>query len=330
MDPVIRTAGAPAAAQTTTPGAARTDRARAWLRAVAIAACLPYLTLKTAWLTGSRVGIPEGSVLLDHPTATAVANAVTVLMDGSVIVLALLLTRPWGARVRPWLLTVPMWTATGLLAPIMTGYPLQLAAGLFGTSQGTAADRAETFLDAWVFAVVYGGFILQGLALGALFLLYTRDRWGVLWQGTVGGLPDSAATKGVRCCAVLGAVAAVFPAAVHLAWAGGARTGLGASGPADFRLLEGLRAAFAVVAVVCALVLAFRAAPRLRLGPVLAGSWVATAAWTAWGGWMLIGSLLPADGESRTAVVTLTYAVGMISGLLLSAVTVTVLTRRPA
>ncbi|MFD6735345.1 hypothetical protein ACFWDZ_29990, partial [Micromonospora aurantiaca] len=37
--------------------------AGAWL---AVLACLPYLTLKTAWVAGSPVGIPPGSPLLDH------------------------------------------------------------------------------------------------------------------------------------------------------------------------------------------------------------------------------------------------------------------------
>ncbi|NEE42966.1 hypothetical protein G3M53_98705, partial [Streptomyces sp. SID7982] len=65
------------------------------LRVVAIASCLPYVGLKTAWTAGSRLGIPDGSPLLDGGLALAVANGATVLMDGAVVVLALLLTRPW-------------------------------------------------------------------------------------------------------------------------------------------------------------------------------------------------------------------------------------------
>ncbi|MDT9696052.1 hypothetical protein [Streptomyces sp. P17] len=80
-------------------GALAFSRPRALLRAVAIVSCAPYAGLKVAWLSGSEIGIPEGSSLLEHPTAVAVANGVTLLMDACVIVLALVLTRPWGLRV---------------------------------------------------------------------------------------------------------------------------------------------------------------------------------------------------------------------------------------
>ncbi|MCK8678090.1 hypothetical protein [Streptomyces lichenis] len=46
------------------------------LRTVAIATCLPYLVLKVVWIAGGRVGIPDGSVLLEHRTLLLVANTV--------------------------------------------------------------------------------------------------------------------------------------------------------------------------------------------------------------------------------------------------------------
>ncbi|MGW0293845.1 hypothetical protein [Streptomyces tuirus] len=39
----------------------RPGRARRILRAVAVVSCVPYLGLKTAWIAGSHVGIPEGT-----------------------------------------------------------------------------------------------------------------------------------------------------------------------------------------------------------------------------------------------------------------------------
>ncbi|MET7440548.1 hypothetical protein ABZS63_24710, partial [Streptomyces sp. NPDC005568] len=170
-------------AGTPSPGG-RPARARRVLRVVAVVSCLPYLSLKSAWIAGSHLGIPAGSPLLEHRAQLVVANGLTVAMDGAVIVLVLLLTRPWGLRVPAWLLALPMWTATGLLAPVMTGYPLQLLVGALGGSVNRAADTGrEPFLDEWVFAVVYTGFIVQGLTLGTLFVLYARDRWGQLWRG---------------------------------------------------------------------------------------------------------------------------------------------------
>lgn len=58
----------------------RAGRLRRILRGVAIAACVPYLLLKTAWVFGSHIGIPEGSRLLDADTPLLVGNAAGVLM----------------------------------------------------------------------------------------------------------------------------------------------------------------------------------------------------------------------------------------------------------
>ncbi|MEU6475875.1 LuxR C-terminal-related transcriptional regulator [Streptomyces sp. NPDC047017] len=90
--PRLPTRGAPDLA------AVPAGRARRVLRAVAVAACLPYLCLKALWIGGSHAGVPAGSPLLGHRATTIAVNGGTVLMDSAVIVLALLLTRPWGLR----------------------------------------------------------------------------------------------------------------------------------------------------------------------------------------------------------------------------------------
>ncbi|TXS51690.1 hypothetical protein [Streptomyces sp. t39] len=310
-------------------------RLRPALRAVAIASCVPYLALKAAWIAGSRIGIPDGSVLLEDRAVTAAANGLTVLMDAAVIVLAVLLTRPWGLRVRAWVLTVPMWAATGLLAPIMVGFPLHLAAGALGGSSPQEISD-EPFLDAWVFDVVYTGFIVQGIALGTLFVLCARQRWGHLWQGTLWTLPTSATGPRMRGCAVAGALIALGPAVMHVLWAAGSTLALPAGTAAgrstDFRLLESMHAAFAVAAMASVLTLAFRAVPSLSLRPVLAVAWTSASALGAWGGWMLLATLLPSpdDADRATAPLALTYAGAMISGLLLSGAIASLLRRRGA
>ncbi|MFD7059581.1 hypothetical protein [Streptomyces sp. NPDC059906] len=53
--------------------------------------------------------------------------------------LALVLTRPWGRRMPARSLAFPVWVATGLLAPIMAGYPLQLLARAVTGGAATAA-----------------------------------------------------------------------------------------------------------------------------------------------------------------------------------------------
>ncbi|QEV17443.1 hypothetical protein [Streptomyces alboniger] len=310
-------------------------RPRRALRFVALLACVPYLTLKVAWICGSRLGIPEGSSLLDHRALMVFANGLTVLMDAGVIVLVLILTRPRGLRTPAPLLVFPMWAATGLLVPIMAGFPLQLLVRAFDGSVRDSAGSGgdEPFLADWVFGVVYTGFIVQGGALGALFVLYARDRWGHLWRGRVGDLPlPGAGERGARAAAVAAALLALLPLALHVLWATGSTAGLSAARAeertTDSSVLECLDAAYLAAAVAGALMLAFRRLPVLRALealPVkvpLALAWAGSGAVGCWGAWLLLASLTgPADDLSRqpTGLMLLTYSVQMIIGILVAA-----------
>ncbi|MET9800029.1 hypothetical protein [Streptomyces sp. NPDC006368] len=300
------------------------------LRALAVTACVPYLALKVAWVAGSRIGVPDGSGLLDHRLMMAVVNGVSVLMDSCVVVLALLLTQRWGRRVRAWLLAVPMWVATGLLAPIMAGFPVQLVAGLVTGGARDSAPR-EPFLHEWVFGVVYGGFIVQGVALGGLFALYARDRWGYVWRGR----PGLSGTW-VRAVAVGASALLLVACAVHLTGAFGVTPGPSAEPSvepsADFRVLEGVRALFAVTAVAGALALVFGAGRSLPVRVPLGLAWVGSGAVGCWGGYLTLVGLLPQGGsaDGPTGLMTLTYAGEMISGLLLAACVAVFLRRRAA
>ncbi|WGP09390.1 hypothetical protein [Streptomyces sp. SH5] len=306
------------------PGAPpyRVGRARSVLRVVAIASCLPYIGLKTAWMAGSRLGIPDGSPLLDGGTALAVANGATVLMDGGVVVLALLLTRPWGLRVPAWLLVLPMWVASGLLLPIMTAYPVQLVVRLLGGGGPVGEGRSETFLETWVFGVVYGGFIVQGLALGSLFALYARERWGHLWRGRLRDLPATPTAPALRATAVAAASATLVPGVTHLLWATGSTAGLeparAADRTSDFYVLEAVSLLFVVVTAVGGLLLAFRRTGGLSLRLPLVLAWCGSAQMACWGGWLSLAALMGAgDAADRpTAATTVTYAVQMLAGAL--------------
>ncbi|MFF3624162.1 hypothetical protein [Streptomyces sp. NPDC002467] len=291
------------------------------LRVAALAATVPYLALKTAWLAGSRIGIPDGSVLLDPEPFLMAANAVTVAMDACVVLLVLVLTRPWGMRVPAWLLAVPVFVATGLLTPIITGFPGQLLIRLLGFGEDAAAKAVRLpFLDPWVFNVVYTGFAIQGLALAGLFVPYARERWGRRWQGVLGRrLPSSTGVV-----AAASAAAGLAVGAVHAYWAFGGGAGLGAERAAAYS------AETAVVTVVhgtCALAAGAGALLLARGGSLrarwpLALTWVGAGAALAWGAWMLTASLGPQldGGEGPPAAVLLTYAGQMITGSLAAAV----------
>lgn len=325
MTRISHSAAPPAPARL--PGPGRVSRV---LRAVAIASCLPYLVLKVAWIAGSRIGIPSGSSLLDEDTRALLmgVNAVTVLMDAAVIVLALVLTRPRGRRVPAPLLVFPMWAATGLLTPIMAGFPVQLAVGLFTGPDEKPASNSAPFLDDWVYGIVYGGFIAQGLSLGILFVWYARDRWGHVWQGRLGGLPRDTCGRAARTASVAGALLALVPVTVHLMWAAGSTTGLPRQRiderTGSFYALESLNAVTAAVAAAGLLLLVFapRAAAFARL-PVkvpLAVAWAGSGAVGCWGAWKSFAGLIPQDDPAKQppALMTLTYAVAMVAGFLLA------------
>ncbi|MEW1927925.1 hypothetical protein [Streptomyces sp. NPDC088360] len=296
------------------------------LRAVAILAALPYLALKIAWIAGSHIGIPEGSSLLQHRTTMIFANGLTLLMDASVIVLALLLTRPWGLRTPAWLLAFPMWAATGLLTPIMAGFPLQLLVKALGGSvdQPSSEGSDGAFLDAWVFGVVYGGFILQGLTLGTLFVRYARARWGHVWRGRVLAPADRGHFQ--RGTAVTAALLAVVPAALHILWATGSTLGLNEARTeertTDFYVLEALDLVYLGSTVAGGLLIAFRWAPALPVKVPLALAWIGSGAIACWGGWLLFATVVGVDDIARrpTAGMLLTYSVQMIVGTLVAAV----------
>ncbi|MFE4307848.1 hypothetical protein ACFRR6_17580 [Streptomyces sp. NPDC056891] len=313
----------------------RPGPARRALRLLAILACLPYISIKIAWVAGSEIGIPAGSVLLEHRQTLAVANSVSVLADVLVIVLALLLTQPWGRRVPAWLLALPMWAATGLLAPIMTGYPTQLAVAVL-TGDDQAAAPAEPFLHSWVFAVVYGGFILQGLSLGTLFVLYARDRWGHLWRGRLGGLSARVSGPGVRATALVAAAVALFPLTLHVMWLSGATEGLSprqiVERDADFTVLEFQWSVFLVVAVAFTLFLVLRRPGRQKVRTALALAWTGSGTVGCWGAYMSLVALMPETDPAKqvTALTQLTYAGEMITGFLLAACLAVILRRRSA
>ncbi|MFH9016223.1 hypothetical protein ACH4C6_33180 [Streptomyces sp. NPDC017943] len=327
-------AAPPRPAATSRP-AARTGRTRRALRAVAVVSCVPYLGLKAAWIAGSHLGIPEGSSLLDDRVGMAVVNGLSVLLDSAVIVLALVLTRPWGLRVPAWLLAFPLWVATGLLAPVMTGFPAQLAVRGAGGGGGRPAQRAP-FLHEWVFTVVYTGFILQGLALGGLFVLYTRDRWGWLWRGRVRELPAGTAGPAHRFLAVTASVLALLPLSLHVLWACGATAGLGerraADRTADDHVLEAVFALFLAAAVTGVLLLVFRRGRELPAGVPLGLAWTGSAAAACWGGWLSLASLGGAQdiADRPTPLLSLAYAGQMLVGLLVAAVVARHLAERSA
>jgi hypothetical protein len=172
---------------------------------VAVLATLPYLVLKLLWLTGSTIGTTDRHGLDEMSSTRFVAgNSITVLLMVVAAVFVVALTRPWADRVPARLVFVLAAGATGLLGPILVGLPIGIA--VQAVARGEVGPAEDTGMAPWVFAVVYCGFGLLGLAMAILVIAHVLDRWGSLitqpprrpsWPftlaGAVGLLPFGAA-----------------------------------------------------------------------------------------------------------------------------------------
>jgi len=141
---------------------------------VTILAGLPYLVLKVLWLAGNPVGAGTtgGAELLD--VRHLVGDVVTVGLEFAAFALAVVMARPWGRRLPAFLVVGPIWVGAGLLAPIAVGLPLGLVAQVV---VGGSPVPAGNGLTNWVYACVYGGFVVQAVSLMAGFVGYARKRW---------------------------------------------------------------------------------------------------------------------------------------------------------
>lgn len=141
-----------------------------------VAAVVPYIALKVAWLSGAGIGVRDETVLADlHSTRMVVGNNVTIVLELMAVGLALALVSSRGRRVPAWIMLGVGAGATGLLAPILLGLPvgsvLQLAV------QGDVRTGGMDHLSPWVFAIVYGGFGLMAVGMVVLATRYAVFRW---------------------------------------------------------------------------------------------------------------------------------------------------------
>lgn len=178
--------------------------ARRVTAAIAVLALLPYAVLKVLWLAGSRIGmVPGAGPSHMHDARMEIGNVVTLVLAAIGVVVVLALSQRWGLRTPWWLIVLPAAVATGALAPIALGLPVGVV--LQAVIAGDVSSGGEGDLLPAVFAVVYGGFALYGIALAVLFADYAHRRWGALLSA-----PPRAPRPAARIAAVtaLGAFAA--------------------------------------------------------------------------------------------------------------------------
>ncbi|MFC9975009.1 hypothetical protein ACFVH6_29325 [Spirillospora sp. NPDC127200] len=288
------------------PGPARRPSTlRLAVCALTILACVPYLALKLTWLAGGSVGWSDGSAPQD--TALYAANAITMAMDAVAVAIVLAFTFPWGRRLPAWMVVIPMWVGTGLLAPIALGVPLGTALQRLAGSSPLAPAVGEETLEGWVFAVVYGGFSLQGIGLVTAFVLYARARWPHVFALRAADLPEGPTRPVQRTLAYAAAVPAAGYAAMELLWSTGS-----ALGRPDDGLLSTLTIAQRTVAAVSGLLALAAVAGLLalvhrrgRTVTALAAAWTGAGSAFAWGLYSLLGTLgRPGETAAGTTAAT--------------------------
>jgi hypothetical protein len=183
---------------------------------------------------------------------------------------------------------------------------------------GGGAPPQDNGLHGWVYAVVYGGFAVQALALATAFALYARARWTSLFELRVEALEVRRRTSS-RVMADVGATVAVLYALANVMWAiGGERLGA----PADFDTVaqRSLFVSTGVLALAAAWgiellhrrVLPIRS-PDVVMTPLIA-TWLGSAACSASGvAQYLLAASMPAP------LTTVVLALGLLSGLTIGA-----------
>lgn len=284
-----------------------------------VAAMVPYLSIKTAWLLGSDIGVVESGLM--RTTPFVVGNLITAAMELAGAALALALVHQWGRRLPVWLVLFPLWVATGLLAPVMLAAPLGFLAG---NSAAPVADNPVDGLQGWVYGVVYAGFILQGAGLGVAFVLHVRTRWAHVVRARLDatGLPRSSSVRATTVVAAL----VTMVVAVRLFWAFGGPTGLASEEShgrsAAQRALDVSTASLALAGLIGLVALVAHRPETLRAWLPLAAAWLGTGTMFCSGGYQLTLLLAPnspfdAAGGGWFGLV---LAVQVITGLLGAAV----------
>jgi hypothetical protein len=209
-----------------------------------------------------------------------------------------------------------MWMASGLLSVIMLAVPIDAARMLYGASNPFAGDGG--LLEPWVYGVVYGGFLVEGLGLLGAFAMYAVDRHGRLMDARIRAyarrLPPAA-----RSAAALAAGLLVAAGVARLAWACGADFGLtaqrGAEMDATARIVQAVQSTLALAAAA-ALSLLARGRSTMKMRLPLAVAWVGSAAAFSWGGFVSVTGAISHADHRPSAFMAAIYTAESAAGLL--------------
>lgn len=297
----------------------------------AVASALPYLALKIVWLAGGTLGVADTGMMRD--SSMVVLNAVTAGMDLAGIGLALAFASPWGLRVPAWLLLPTMWVATGLLARFIVAVPIVAVASWLVPAAVPRVTGGP--VEAWVYAVVYTGFVGVGVGLTVAFYCYVRVRWAAILDLSV--VPAAQIPTGRLKVALANTsnVITALSAAVLFAWALGATVGLGATtiaGRTMFgSLINGIDAALMIAGAFGIHLMVRSQHVRRQSWVPVALTWIGSGSMFGWGLWQvgnLLGQSALMKGLEPEPLINLVGLARLLAGLVVGQLMLFVLAER--
>ena len=283
--------------QTGIPGPRSMTRGLPWLAAGVTVGTVPYVVLKISWLVGGGVGLRDPALM--QTTTYVVANSITVVLDLVVVALAWVLALAPPRRLLVVLAPL-VWGATGLMVTPV------LSAAVIAVAGDPSTERlAGDALYAWVYAVVYVGFAIQGVGIVTLFGVQVVRAWPWLF-----------ARRSARISPILvgGASAGALTGLGFLLLASGVeRVWFGPAVSADAE-----RGSWVVTGLLClAGALGSVAAVRSFGLFAIACAWLGTGAMVCWSGFnLLVAAVDAAVAESTPLPLT---ALTGLSGVVLVA-----------
>lgn len=203
--------------------------------------------------------------------------------------MVVILAFTYNVRAPAWLVLLPVWVGTGLLAPFIITGPVVAASTLTA-----AAPVGDGSLAWWVGPLVYSSFGAQAVGIAVCFVLYARRRWPWVIRSRVTDRPVEA-TQPVLVFAAWTAAGLLVPVAVaRLLWALGSSAGLPGQGQGVAQQFgdAGL-AAFAVLGTLGLFSLVHRRGTATPMWVPLALTWVGGGA--VWAGGVYPMMLLLAE-----------------------------------
>lgn len=280
----------------------------------AAAALVPYLVIKVVWVAGALLGLlPVGRGFTLG--GWLVLNTVTVGMAAVGITLGLALVRPWGMKIPGRLVAFVAWVGSGFLVSIL---PFVVASALVdsgaGGSQGSGSGGThdEAAMPGWEAALVECSFVGTGIALAIALPAYLWRRW-----------PHALRRAEHPRMKLWPAAAAAATGLAWLYWAAGGPVGIAHRDerPADWHVLVGVSACWALAASAAVVVLARRRPPHLPYRLLLALSWLGSGSMFAWSGWRLPATLYVALARPSSvaypevpAIAVALHAIAVLAG----------------